>query len=70
MNEKEALVLVGKTVGGSSAINGMYFDRGSRHDYDAWAQIGYPEFNYSAIEWDWDGLFPYFKKVSTDTAYI
>lgn len=67
MNGKVALVLVGKTVGGSSAVNGMFFDRGSRHDYDAWAQIGDPEFTYSKIKWDWDSLFLYFKKVSGNT---
>ncbi|KAF7680137.1 hypothetical protein GT037_001788 [Alternaria burnsii] len=52
MNEKVASVLVGKTVGGNSAINGMYFDHGSRHDYDAWAQIGDPEFSWGTIKWD------------------
>ncbi|KAH8641703.1 hypothetical protein IG631_04644 [Alternaria alternata] len=70
MDDKVASVLVGKTVGGSSAINGMYFDRGSRHDYDAWARIGDPEFSWSTIKWNWDSLFPYFKKVSEDTAHI
>ncbi|CAN9346117.1 unnamed protein product [Alternaria alternata] len=67
MDDKVASVLVGKTVGGSSAINGMYFDRGSRHDYDAWARIGDPEFSWSTIKWDWDSLFPYFKKSVTFT---
>jgi choline dehydrogenase-like flavoprotein len=70
MNDKVALVLAGKTVGGSSAINGMFFDRGSRHDYNAWAQVGGPEFNHSKIKWDWDSLFPYFKKVSTNTTHV
>ncbi|KAL1799433.1 hypothetical protein ACET3X_003470 [Alternaria dauci] len=67
MNDKVALVLAGKTVGGSSAINGMYFDRGSRHDYNAWARAGDPEFSRSTIKWDWDSLFPYFKKSVTFT---
>jgi choline dehydrogenase len=64
MNGKQALVFVGQVNGGSSAINGMYFDRGSRHDYDAWAQIGDPEYANSTIKWDWENLYPYFKKVS------
>ncbi|KAH8898110.1 alcohol oxidase [Thozetella sp. PMI_491] len=55
---KTALVLAGKVVGGSSAVNGMFFDRGSRFDYDAWAQVGSPEFNSHDERWDWDGLFP------------
>ncbi|KAL1597929.1 hypothetical protein SLS60_008417 [Paraconiothyrium brasiliense] len=44
-----------KIVGGSSAVNGMVFDRGSKADYDAWQELG-------NTGWDWDGLFPYFKK--------
>jgi choline dehydrogenase len=63
MNNKTALVLAGHTVGGSSAINGQFFDRGSRYDYDAWAQVSSPEFDSSTIKWDWDGLYPCFKKV-------
>ncbi|KAI4669411.1 uncharacterized protein J4E79_001454 [Alternaria viburni] len=67
MNGKQALLFVGQTVGGSSAINGQYFDRGSRHDYDAWTQIGGPEFANSTAKWDWESLFPYFKKSVTFT---
>ena len=70
MNGKQALLFVGQTVGGSSAINGQYFDRGSRHDYDAWTQIGGPEFANSTAKWDWESLFPYFKKVSTVAARV
>ena len=47
-------------VGGASAINGMFFDRGSAPDYDAWVALGNPG-------WGWDDLLPYFKKVK---AYI
>lgn len=43
-------------VGGASAINGMFFDRGSAPDYDAWVALGNPG-------WGWDDLLPYFKKV-------
>lgn len=35
----------------------MVFDRGSKADFDRWAELGNPG-------WDYDGLFPYFKKVS------
>jgi choline dehydrogenase-like flavoprotein len=34
----------------------MVFDRGSKADYDDWAELGNKG-------WDWDTLFPYFKKV-------
>lgn len=43
-------------MGGGSAVNGMFFDRGSREDYDNWAELGNPG-------WDFEGLLPYFKKV-------
>lgn len=59
-----AFVKVGQVVGGSSCINGMFFDRGSRYDFDAWTQAGSPEYDSSQYKWDWDGIFPYFKKVS------
>ena len=63
VKNKTAFVKVGKTVGGSSAVNGMFFDRGSRFDYDAWAEVGGSEFASSNIRWNWRGLYPYFKKV-------
>jgi len=64
---KSASVLAGRTVGGSSAINGMFFDRVSRFDLDAWAQVGSPEFDSSPHKWDYNGLFSYFKKGLTFT---
>lgn len=43
-------------VGGGTVVNGMFFDRGSAPDYDAWAELGNPG-------WGWKDLLPYFKKV-------
>lgn len=43
-------------MGGSTKLNRMVFDRGSKADYDDWAELGNKG-------WDWDTLFPYFKKV-------
>ena len=63
MNNKTAAVTIGKTVGGSSAVNGMAFDRPSRFDHEAWAKVSSPYFDASEYKWDWDGIFPYFKKV-------
>jgi choline dehydrogenase len=63
VNNKTASVLTGKTVGGSSAINGMFFDRPSRFDLDAWAKATSPEFDASDHKWSWEGVFPYYKKV-------
>jgi choline dehydrogenase len=45
----------GKTLGGSSSINGMVFNRGQNLDFDIWAQKGNKGWSYS-------DLLPYFKK--------
>ncbi|CAE6444530.1 unnamed protein product [Rhizoctonia solani] len=44
----------GRLLGGCSAINAMVFDRGSKVEYDAWAQLGNPG-------WDWKGFLPSMK---------
>ncbi len=48
----------GKTLGGSSAINGMMFVRGHAYDYDLWAQMG-------ASGWSYERVLPYFRKIET-----
>ncbi|KIM21073.1 GMC oxidoreductase [Serendipita vermifera MAFF 305830] len=48
----------GCVVGGGSAINGMFFDRGSAGDYNLWRDLG-------NSGWGWDDLLPYFKKSET-----
>jgi choline dehydrogenase-like flavoprotein len=67
VKNKTAVVLVGKVVGGSSAVNGMFFDRPSSFDFEAWHQAGSPEFDSSEDKWDWDGIFSYFKKAREST---
>ncbi|KAK4149493.1 hypothetical protein C8A00DRAFT_46914 [Chaetomidium leptoderma] len=62
MGNKTAFVQAGQAVGGSSTVNGMFFDRGSRFDYDAWTEVGGTEFAGCGIKWNWRGIFPYFKK--------
>ena len=46
----------GKTLGGSSAINGMVFTRGLRGDYDGWRDAG-------NAGWGWDDVLPYFRRM-------
>ena len=48
----------GKTIGGSSSINGMVFIRGHALDYDGWQQAGCPGWGYADV-------LPYFKRMET-----
>ncbi len=45
----------GKTLGGSSSINGMIYMRGQSRDYDQWAQLTGDD------TWTWQRSLPYFK---------
>jgi choline dehydrogenase len=48
-------LLQGKTLGGSSSINGMMYVRGQSQDYDGWDALG-------CKGWSWNDVLPYFKK--------
>jgi len=56
MNRRKVYWPRGKTLGGSSAINGLIYIRGQRHDYDDWAAQGNPG-------WSYDAVLPYFRKL-------
>lgn len=53
---RQVPIPIGKVVGGSTKLNRMVFDRGSRSDYDGWETLGNKG-------WNFEGLLPYFKKV-------
>ena len=46
----------GKTLGGSSSINGHIYNRGQRQDFDTWAQFG-------NRGWGYQDVLPYFKRL-------
>ena len=46
----------GKTLGGSSSINGHIYNRGQRSDFDTWAQ-------YGNRGWGYADVLPYFKRM-------
>lgn len=46
----------GKTLGGSSSINGHIYNRGQRQDFDTWAQLG-------NRGWSYPDVLPYFKRL-------
>ncbi|MGF6393716.1 choline dehydrogenase [Pseudomonas plecoglossicida] len=48
----------GRTLGGSSSINGMVYIRGHARDYDGWAEQG-------CDGWSYQDVLPYFKRAQT-----
>jgi choline dehydrogenase len=57
----------GKTLGGSSSINGHVYNRGQRMDFDTWAQLGNRGWGYADV-------LPYFRRLerrlgAADTNY-
>ncbi|TCZ65311.1 GMC family oxidoreductase [Roseicella aquatilis] len=45
----------GRTLGGSSAINGLLYVRGQKEDYDHWRQLG-------CTGWSFEDVLPYFRR--------
>lgn len=55
-NQPHEQWLKGRTVGGSSSVNGMVYMRGSPQDYDDWASAG-------CTGWGWDRIGPQFVRL-------
>lgn len=59
LNGRNGLQPRGRTLGGSSSINAMIYIRGSKADYNNWAESG-------ADGWSWDDVLPYFLKAENN----
>lgn len=59
LNNRSLYCPRGRTLGGSSSINGMIFVRGNPGDFDRWAQLS------GFAEWDYAHCLPYFKQAET-----
>ncbi len=55
MNNRSIRYPRGKTLGGSSSINGLLWIRGQKEDYNIWRQLG-------NTVWSWEDFLPFFLK--------
>jgi len=51
----------GRVLGGSSTINGAYFIRARKADFDVWS-VGAPE-------WAWEKVLPFYRRMETDLQF-
>ena len=55
-NHRRIPTVHGRTLGGSSSVNGMVYVRGQRNDYDGWAERGNKGWSFAEV-------LPYFKRI-------
>ncbi|KAJ7764868.1 alcohol oxidase [Mycena metata] len=55
--ERSIMIFRGKGLGGSSVLNYMAWDRGSKEEYDAWNAL------VDGDGWNWDSILPFLVKV-------
>src|ERR1700744_4853211 len=55
LNGRRSRTTQARTLGGSTSINGMIYNRGQREDFDSWAQRG-------NRGWGYVDILPYFKR--------
>jgi choline dehydrogenase len=58
LNGRRMVIHRGRTLGGTSSINGLQYVRGNRLDYDLWSQRGLEGWSYAEV-------LPYFKRAET-----
>jgi choline dehydrogenase len=56
MHDRQLYWPRGRTLGGSSSINGLIYVRGQKQDYDQWAALG-------NRGWSWSECLPFFKRL-------
>lgn len=61
-SQVRATVARGRILGGSTTLNGTYFIRGRRRDFDAYAASGNPAWSFAEV-------LPYFRRLETDLTY-
>ncbi len=59
LGDRSIMAPRGKTLGGSTSINGMLYIRGNRGDYDQWRQMG-------NTGWSYADVLPYFKRAENN----
>ncbi|MGQ0682128.1 GMC family oxidoreductase [Bradyrhizobium sp.] len=59
LNGRPSIVPQGHVLGGGSSVNAMVYIRGSRQDYDTWAQMG-------CRNWSYDKVLPVFRDLESN----